>query len=1841
MRYYALVLALFVSILGWSQELNFVFKGTVENLDVGNSEGGVTVKIVQNGASLYTTSTASNGKYKLEGMVNYKTPFDVVFSKSGLVSKKVHFNLADMNEEDVPPGDIRPVEALDMTMFKDRDNVDFSFLNTQPVASFDWNTRGMSIRLDQVGSNDIRVKIQKLLQDADKEKMETDRKYQEAIVAADAAYNKQEYEKALGKYEEASGLKPKEQYPIDRILELDALIQAQKKEQLAQEQADSEYNNLIAAADNLRDQDKLEDAIKKYEEAITKKDEQYPKDQIDLLKQTVEDRAAQAELDAKYNAAIKSADGFFKQKSYQAARDNYQKASDLKPGEQYPKDKLAEIEKMLEEQAAVEETQKKYEAAIAEGDKLFDAEDFAGAKAKYEEALTYEASSTYAKGRIAICDEKLAAQKEEEERLAKIQALMDEGLINMSNSAWEAAKGNFEEVLTLDTEHAEAKAKLAEVEAKIKEAGDLAAQQEKYNKLVQEGDAADASNDLPTALSKYQEAKTIMSTPEVEAKIADVQKRISELEAEAEKENEYAKHMSEGESLMGIIGDIEGARAEFEKALAVFPDRQEPKDKIAQIDELLAAQNDAKEKKAAYDAAIASADQFFSEGKYEDAKSKYNEALTIDNAQSYPSERISEIDGLLANQAEEAERKANYDAAIEAADHMFNEAKWEEAKAKYREALTFDNNATYPNERIAEIDLKIEEQNAEEALTAKINALLKEGSDKYSSGDLEAAKLKYEEVLGLEASHVEATEQLKKINSELAAMKNEAERDALFNQLKEEGYTLADNEQFEEAKRKLEEALAVKGDTEVQNKLEEIIKTINDRAAQADLDARYIELISKAQGQESSNDYQNAVNTYKEALSVKPNEQLPKDRISELEALLNNEAAQKEIDDKYNALITDAEGLEASNKLQDAIGKYEEASAVKPAEQYPKDKIEALQNQLANSEKQEEIDRQYRVLIDQGDELVRQGKYLDAIQSYNEALALKPGEQEPVDKANKAEELARNLSEADQQYEKIITTAQKKLDEENYDRAIELLERAIKLKDDDERPKTMLETAKLLQKEKNEYDALMASGDQLASNGKYEEAKNKYLEASRKRPSETLPPEKIAEMDRILADLASEEQKLALYKEYMSMGDISLNAEDYEKALMMYQNALSAKPGDVPAQDKINEVQQIMDNLANAKQAEIDRKNKYDALVNDADALFGNEEYLTAKGKYEEAQKLIATDYVKTQIDECVRLEKLKGITEAEKEYRKIIAAADKNFGIANYEKAKDYYQRAVNVKRDDPYPKEKLKEIDAILNPTIISSAELEDLGDIYNGTMEEALSELQKAEEERKVRNGVQADAAFSGIQDGVSLESKEQYQQHYENSQDIYLAYERISLDAGESDLNREERVERIRQAERELAADQRLNSNYEYAENISDQDLLYKVNEDVALDYGERDKVYQDNSAKMKEYNTALRDEMSEDNLQNYDKNLVADEFMDQVRIEMSKSNQDDFDERDKVRQDVQETVRYASDEASEMYNDRYDVALLNEGVVEKVKTDVSNKAVEDAEIAKDNNEELVKVRNNIVDEDYNHALDKNEHLQKTDAEMSETKRRISADNQDLDNNRLESNEVLKQSKKELKDAEMNKYNSEMGKYVKNKAVIEEEVAINEEIKVKENEAHALKVEYVDMMDKKAHVATVDGMEGDEEERLRAKKEIEKVYYGVEANSQEEREKLEDNTTELNDKVKTIRSQESANMIGEQEKHYENAANIAKVDNTPKEKPKIANTLGSEYPEGVSQESFTRSDQSGLMTAIVTRRIVVIDGHADVYVRTQTSSAITYSKNGKPTTAHVWSKETQDPKLERHY
>src|SRR5690606_10846634 len=107
-----------------------------------------------------------------------------------------------------------------------------------------------------------------------------------------------------------------------------------------------------------------------------------------------------------------------------------------------------------------------------------------------------------------------------------------------------------------------------------------------------------------------------------------------------------------------------------------------------------------------YQSAIALADQQFNARDYGTARESYENALAIKPEEDYPKEKIQEVERILAQQ----ELDENYRTIILAADGFFNTASWEEAKTEYGKALEIKPNENYPQSQIEKIDNLLRQQ---------------------------------------------------------------------------------------------------------------------------------------------------------------------------------------------------------------------------------------------------------------------------------------------------------------------------------------------------------------------------------------------------------------------------------------------------------------------------------------------------------------------------------------------------------------------------------------------------------------------------------------------------------------------------------------------------------------------------------------------------------------------------------------------------------------------------------------------------------------------------------------------------------------------------------------------------------------------------------------------------------------------------------------------------------------------------------------------------------------------------------------------------------------------------
>ena len=1162
---------------------------------------------------------------------------------------------------------------------------------------------------------------------------EVNKRYNSAISRAEAAFKARDWAKATSEFETAASLKVTEQYPKDKIKAIKVQIDNEKK-------SEKEYTDAIAAADQALTSKNYEKAKVSYQKASGLKSyEQYPKDKLveieTALAEIAKKKAEEKAKNEKYKGLIAAADNLLGTKKYTVAKAKYKEAIAVKSEEQYPQTKISEIDGIV---ATIAKKEADYKAMIAAADNLLVSKDYTGAKGKYNAAIGIKSAEQYPKGKLTEIEGILAeiAKKEAEEKAkeAKYQGLIVAADNLLGSKDYTGAKGKYNEALEMKSAEQYPKGKLTEIEGILveiaKKAAAEKAKEAKYLSLIASADKMLTSKNYSGAKGKYNEALSVKSSEQYpKGKLTEIEGILAEIARKAAagkaKEAEYQGLISAADNLLSSK-DYTGAKGKYNEALGVKSGEQYPKDKLAEIAKKEAAE---KAKEAKYQGLIVAADNLLSSKDYLAAKGKYNEALGVKFTEQYPKDKLTEIEGALAEiarkKAEEKAREAKYQGLIVAADKMLGSKDYAGAKGKYNEALSVKSSEQYPKDKLTEIDVilaEIARKEAEEkAKEAKYKGLVVAADKMLGSKDYAGAKGKYNEALSVKSSEQYPKDKLKKIEgilAEIARKKAEAEaaqmaageRDAKYDETIVLANAAFDGKKYEVAKSKLNEALGIKpGEQYPKDKLAEIEGILSEIAknksaaesanlAASQKEAKYNQAIKLADKAFTAKSFETAKGKYNEAIGIKPSEQYPKDQLAAIEVTLdemskksaadaaNLAASQKE--EKYNRAVKLGNKALVEKNFDVARAQYNEAVVVKPREQYPKDKLAEIKGLLAKDAAilvASKKDAKYNKAIELGDKAFTAKSFEAAKAKYNEALVVKPTEQYPKDKLAEIE----------------ITLSKRSAEDA--------------LAAESER------------KKREYFDALIAEANGEFGKENYDVAKSKYNQALGVIPKDQYPKDKLKEIATILAGLKANKQNDALakkqleedYKKLIAQGDNSFSGKNYKGAKPKYQKALSLKSGEPYPKAQLAEIERILNEIAD-KESEITLKNNaqkqkeeaYASFIKKGDDQFSSKQFRGALSNFKQALEIKSTEaYPKEKIIEINKLladlaakDKANSANvEAENlkrtEYNKIIYDADRNFRLKDYEKAKRKYNQALGIYPSEKYPKEKLVDIEALLN--------------------------------------------------------------------------------------------------------------------------------------------------------------------------------------------------------------------------------------------------------------------------------------------------------------------------------------------------------------------------------------------------------------------------------------------------------------------------------------------------------------------------------------------------------------
>ena len=910
--------------------------------------------------------------------------------------------------------------------------------------------------------------------------------------------------------------------------------------------------------------------------------------EADLLKKL--SAAELAELKKEYDELLKKAGTEFDRGEYIASLGDYKSASRIFPTEQYPKDRIAEINDLIAILGLQAELDKqnaeKYNGYIREADRQFGLKSWPGARENYLQALFVKPGDSYATGRLteieqAVALEEKALQDEENARreaerqaqmLADLEKQYGEAL-SLADQAftrqeYPQAITGYRNALRIKPGESYPTSRITEAETIMAE---LAAARKAYDNAISEGDKAFRQQNYRQARKAFEEAQKAMSNEPYPARMLEKIDAIDEelLRLAEEKSKEEARKAAE-ELAARMAAEAEKLR------LAEEQTRREQEEQAR-----LLAEQALRDQQ--YESTIRDADRLATENLLVEAVGKFRAALEIKPRESYPIQRIEEIRGIIARQNET--RKA-FEAAVALGDQEFKKQNYGPARKAFQEALNHLPGETYPEEMISRITSLEAEQMAAEAEKARL-AAEKAAREEAARLAAEAEKQRIAE----EQARVEA-ERLARLEAERQAAEAEKARLAAEKAAREEAARLAaeaEKQRIAEEQARVEAERLARLEAERQAAEAEKARLAAEKAAreeaarlaaEAELEKRYADAVAAGDKFFNEKQYTPAIGQYLAALREKPQETYPRQRIAESETLLANLAAAQKA---YEEAIADGDREFRRQQYSAAREAFLRAQQAKSGEGYPGEmiaRIDALlaeQARAAEEQARVEAEKQ-RIAEEQARAEAERLARLEAERQAAEAEKARLAAQKEAESAARTKIMS---DETEALYAGIIATADQAFTEKEYNVSRAWYYKALEVKPGEAYPtgriteiNRILGSQQMSQRER-EFQGYIDKGDEAFRAGEMAVARGWYNRSLSIRPDDEYARAQIADIQMKIAEKLQGHTETS-FLDYLREGDKALSGKNYNVARVWYHRARQLKPDDTRVAEKLQNLEKAM-----------------------------------------------------------------------------------------------------------------------------------------------------------------------------------------------------------------------------------------------------------------------------------------------------------------------------------------------------------------------------------------------------------------------------------------------------------------------------------------------------------------------------------------------------------------------------------------------------------------------------------------------------------------------------------------
>ena len=509
-----------------------------------------------------------------------------------------------------------------------------------------------------------------------------------------------------------------------------------------------------------------------------------------------------------------------------------------------------------------------------------------------------------------------------------------------------------------------------------------------------------------------------------------------------------------------------------------------------------------------------------------------------------------------------------YQSLITMGDKEFNNAEYIKAKSYYQEALRIKKDDPTAKSKLNKTLQKIREQSEKEEIFFQY---LDEADNQYDNGDYEKALASYNKAVKLFPKDEYTLEQIKIVTQKI---KDEKENIASFNQFINNGDRFMSEGKYTEATLQYKAALNLYPNNNSAKDKYNNAKSLKENYDK--LSSDFEQLKREANDFVLRKKYAEAIEKYQQALSIFPND-------SDLKSLITSLTTQKDISDRYNYKVNEADNLYLEKSYEKAKTAYNEALAIIPDDPYSSDMILRI-DEILNSNEYKSL-KSFLNLLEEAKELENNNKYDESLAKYKSALKQNPNDEFTSQKIDYLTNLINNRNkeiELNAQYATLISKGDSNANNDDFYTALDYYTQAYNLipnrteakekKDSTQKRINEIEAQLALEKQKWDeyYKEAMASAQVFMNEKNYPDAIKEYNKALRFKENDITATQALKNATQLndarLAALMNE------YQQYISNADNQFNTNNLDKAIEFYSKALALNTGSTYPAEMIDKI---------------------------------------------------------------------------------------------------------------------------------------------------------------------------------------------------------------------------------------------------------------------------------------------------------------------------------------------------------------------------------------------------------------------------------------------------------------------------------------------------------------------------------------------------------------------------------------------------------------------------------------------------------------------------------------------